>query len=291
MRPYLKFGSIVAGVLLCLLFAAVAYVYLASEAIIQRRYPLQSLAPHVEMTPDSVARGRHLAYVMGCADCHGGDLSGRMLDTDPHFPIFATDLRGAAQALSDEQLARAVRFGVTADGKSLWVMPSPSYQYMSDDDLLAILAYVHSLPPQTAAIPAPSFGVTARLAILSGKAIAVAPAAFEDDSALDLGPRYDGGRYLARTACSQCHAIALTGAGAAPDLDAVGRYTLKDFFDLMYRGTVRGRKPPAMSRLAQARFHAFKDYEVAALYDYLRARADGHARGLKEIPPKDTTLP
>jgi mono/diheme cytochrome c family protein len=289
MTPYRKFASFGAAALLCLALAAVAYVYLASEAIIQRRYPLQSLSPHVVMTPDSIARGRHLAYVMGCADCHGGDLSGRMLDTP--FSILAPDLGAAAKALSDEEFARAVRFGVTADGRSLWLMPSASYQYMSDDDLLAILAYVHSLPHKSGNVPSPSFGAAARLAILSGKVAAEAPAAFEDDTALDLGPRYDGGRYLARTSCSECHGIALTGAGATPGLDAVGRYTAKDFFDLMVRGTSRGRTPPMMSRLARTRFHALKDYEVSALYEYLRARAEGHARGLKEIPPKPTTLP
>jgi cytochrome c553 len=105
----------------------------------------------------------------------------------------------------------------------------------------------------------------------------LAPAALdmsESESSLDLGPRYQGGRYLARVSCAVCHALDLAGTsdGRVPNLTAMRRYGLRDFFGLMREGKAQ-RPVPAHRDLARTRFHDFKDYEVMALYDYLSARA------------------
>ncbi|HEY6579203.1 MAG TPA: hypothetical protein VIY09_07750, partial [Rhizomicrobium sp.] len=95
-------------------------------------------------------------------------------------------------------------------------------------------------------------------------------------SSLDMGPRYDGGRYLARVACSECHGADLAGSPPrrAPDLGVISLYSRAAFFDLLRRGQgAHGRPVPAMRRLAAKRFHALADYEIMALYDYLNARA------------------
>ena len=55
----------------------------------------------------------------------------------------------------------------------------------------------------------------------------------------------------------------------------MAHYSRTQFFALLHGGkTASGRRAPEMGRLAGARFSAFKDYEVDALYAYLTARAE-----------------
>ena len=42
---------------------------------------------------------------------------------------------------------RAVRHGITKDGRAAYIMPSVHYTYMSDDDLGMLYSYISSLPP------------------------------------------------------------------------------------------------------------------------------------------------
>jgi cytochrome c553 len=123
-------------------------------------------------------------------------------------------------------------------------------------------------------MPPPQFKKTTRLAIWRGD---LAPAALDmtdTESSLDLGPRYQGGRYLARISCAMCHQLDLAGTpdSRVPNLTALRRYNLHDFFGLLRDGKSQ-RSVPVHRDLARTRFSDFKDYEVMALYDYLAARA------------------
>lgn len=251
-----------------------AYIYLSSEAVIQRRYPLPSTIAHPLQTQESIAAGKHLARVLGCFDCHGSDLRGQTLERP--FAILAPNLRRPASALSDKDIVRAMRFGLRSNGTSMWIMPSASYVFLRDADMDALIAYLRSLPVSPQMASPPSFDFQARRAIVNEEIAPVAPSVLSTDTPIDLGPRYGGGRYLARTSCAECHGLDLGGSAdkRVPALDGVLHYSLGDFFSLMRRGYVPGRAPkPRMSRLAKARFHDFADYEVVALYRYLYVRA------------------
>ena len=155
-------------------------------------------------------------------------------------------------------------------------MPSEDYLYMSNADFGAIVSYMHSLPAGGPQAPPPEFKRRARIAILTGdlqsSAMRIDEDSDDDVASLDLGPRYEGGRYLARISCAQCHALDLAGTpdGRVPSLTVLSQYSLRDFFDLMRRGNGRNhRRLSIMGALARPRFSDFKDYEVMALYDYL----------------------
>jgi cytochrome c553 len=155
-------------------------------------------------------------------------------------------------------------------------MPSEDYTYMSEADVAAIVSYVRSRGAVGAETPPPRFGARDRLAILKGELEPTAMRVQEGGASLDLGPRYDGGRYIARTMCAGCHGLDLSGTPDArvPNLNAVNRYALRDFFALLRQGHAPDDRPtPVMKALARPRFSEFKDYEVMALYDYLAARA------------------
>lgn len=277
-----KRGAIIAGWLAALVLAGLAFAWLYSESVIERHYPLLSMDVPVTVKPADIAHGRHLVMLMGCADCHGASLQGRALQTDGKFRIHAPNLTRSAQTLTDEEFARAIRDGLKPDGKSLWVMPSETYTYMSVADVAAVIAYVHSLPPSGAQTPPPHFKHRDRLAIIEGTLEPVATRVETGGASLDLGPRYDGGRYIARTSCASCHGLDLSGTpgGHIPDLTVVGRYKLSDLFVLLREGRAPdGHPTPVMYGTSKRRFGVFKDYEVMALYDYLSARAQA-------LPPR-----
>jgi mono/diheme cytochrome c family protein len=279
LHPALKWSLAAAGLVMALGFAVCAIVWLQSEAVIERRYPLPSTTVAANTEAKTIARGAHLVAIAGCSDCHGADLEGRLTQAASVLPVWSSNLRIAAHTLTDEEFERAIRTGILPDSKSMWVMPAMDYTYMSEDDVTAIVSYLRTLKALGAAPPAPHFDMPARFAIARGDLEPVALRALESPTSLDLGPRYDGGRYLARIACADCHDTDLTGSDAAPDLSTVARYNRADFFRLLKSGiTPDGHR---LESKARPRFRAFHDYEVDALYDYLAARASALRHGVR----------
>lgn len=281
MNPLVKrVGALAAGIAACA-FAIAAYLYVASEAMIERRYPLPPTGGLAAPLPNMIARGAHLSRIAGCSDCHGASLEGRPVNAADVLLLWSSNLRTAASELPDADFERALRRGISRDGTSLWGMPSVDYQYLSEFDVAALLSTLQSLGPGGPDRPRPLWDMRSRLALIEGR---ITPSVLEVRDAppsLDLGPRYDGGRYLARITCSECHGTDLEGSGDqhAPDLEAVVRYGRPSFFDLLRRGFgADHRRVPVMKRLAAVRFHGFADYEIVALYDYLGARAQAPAQ-------------
>lgn len=274
MHPVLKAAGAIAAALVACAIAVPAYVYVASEATIARRYPLPAIEEPAAPLPMMLKRGQHLTRISGCGDCHASTFEGRRASAGGVLWVWPSNLRLAAAQMSDGEFERALRRGIAPDATSLWAMPSLDYQYMSEADVAALLAYLRALGPAGMPRPAPIWTWRARLALLDGRIVPAVLATRDAPSSLDLGPRYDGGRYLARIACSECHNTDLQGRNRAPDLAIVSRYTRPAFFDLLRRGIGDHSRPvPVMRRLAFVRFGAFADYEIMALYDYLDARA------------------
>lgn len=274
MKPYAKWAAAGGAILVALAVLVPAVVYLASEAVIVRRYTLSSSIVRAATRSADIARGAHLATIFGCRDCHGGRLRGRLMYVAPGLRIGASNLRRFAARHTTADFDRAVRHGLAPSARALWVMPSASYVYMRDRDLAAILGYLRSLPADGPSWPPPHFGFRARLAVLEGSLAPVDPYDLGRTPPRNVGPRYDGGRYLAAMACSGCHATDLSGTDAAPGLKSVTAYSQSQFFALMRDGrALPGHQAPEMAHLAKVRFKAFEDYQIIALYAYLVQRA------------------
>jgi mono/diheme cytochrome c family protein len=274
MNPVLKWAGAVAGAVVLLGIVAWTYVYVESEAIIQRRYPLPSSTVHAVATAKAVARGKHLITIAGCSSCHGADLHGRRLVGNGILAVWSSNLNSLTRTMPDDEFERAIRFGIKPDATSMWAMPSYDYTYMSEDDVIAIVSYLRTLPADGPIRPEPEFDWRARVALLQGDLAPVAPETLESPSSLDLGPRYDGGHYLARVTCAECHGTDLTGTDTVPDLVAVKAYDRAGFFALLREGRAApGHTLKKMPQLARSRFRGLADYEIDALYDYLAARA------------------
>ena len=102
-----------------------------------------------------VERGRYLTAVADCAACHtdrGGQAfaGGRPIET-PFGTVIAANITPDRETgignWSDAQFDSAVRLGRTEDGSWLYpAMPYPYYTRMSKEDVLAIRAYLNTLP-------------------------------------------------------------------------------------------------------------------------------------------------
>jgi mono/diheme cytochrome c family protein len=122
-----------------------------------------------ESTPERLARGEYLVLnVTDCMGCHaehdwtahdapvvpktlgaGQDMT--MLQGLPgkvYAPNITPDAETGAGSWSDDQLARAIREGVSHDGRALFpFMPYQGFRALSDEDLASIIVYLRSLPP------------------------------------------------------------------------------------------------------------------------------------------------
>jgi mono/diheme cytochrome c family protein len=171
----------------------------------------------------------------------------------------------------------AIRRGLRPDASSLWVMPSQAYLYMRDADVAALLGYLRALKTEGTVTPMPHFDAFARKKIVRAELKPAADLVQRQMPAMDLGPHFSGGRYIAMFACGGCHGTDLTGSadGGAPDLNVITRYTRTEFFNLMRKGQgAQGRQLKIMGPLARQRFHILMDWEIDPLYGYLIARAN-----------------
>lgn len=266
-----------AAALTGLALAALAYVYLASQAILDKRYPVPVATFHAPRTAEAVARGDRITLIAGCKGCHGDGLEGELFGhAPPDTAIYARNLRRLALVYSDGDFEHAIRHAVKPDGRGVIVMPSDAYTELDDSEIGAIIAYIRSLPVAAPDTPPPSIGLKTRLATLRGEGDIKPDILYfpEDQPALDLGPRFAKGKHIAATVCAECHGTDLKGyPGAAPDLVLVASYERADFFKLMRTGKGAGdREVGFMSRTARYRFKHFRDDEIDALYDYLATR-------------------
>jgi cytochrome c553 len=275
MRRFWKWAGIGVGAIALVSLVAISYVYIASEQIIAQRYPLPPSHIHASADPEVIALGAHLMRPYGCADCHRPNLQGTYI---ADFGMRSRNLTRLAQTFSDADFDRAIRKGLRPDGTSIAEsMPSDSFQYMPDRDVMAIVSYIRSLKPAGPDVPAPSYDLKTRWDVLRGTKKVVQAWFPLQKPALDVGPRYTRAREMAMSACGECHGTSLEGQGGPPptppNLTIVASYERADFLKFMRTGKAAGnRELPMMSAVARVRISHLSDAEINALYDYLSAR-------------------
>jgi cytochrome c553 len=269
---------VAAGVVCGLVLATLAYIYLSSNRIIRWRYSIPQSQIRAATTPEAIANGAHLAVVAGCTGCHGNGLEGARFDGAP-LQIYAPNLGLLAATWSDADFDRALRRGAAPDGRSIWIMPSHTYRFVSDEAVANLIGYIRTLPAKGNATPGPRFDLAARWAILRNEIVPEMQLAQGARPSADPGPQTAVGRAIAAMTCVECHGsdlggLVLSPTWAPPDLAVVAAYSRADFSNFMRTGAAVGnRELPSMSAIARQRFANFSDDEISALYDYLSARA------------------
>jgi mono/diheme cytochrome c family protein len=172
--------------------------------------------------PGVIARGRYLAFGPAhCSYCHTPPADWPRLDAGEELPLiggYAMELPiGTIQSpnltpdaetgigrITDGQLARMLRHNVRADGRA--ALPLMEFENMSDEDVVAVISYLRSVPPVRHEVPPSELS-------LMGKAIMamlIKPTAPTATPPLRSPPEeltIERGEYLANAVanCAGCH--------------------------------------------------------------------------------------
>jgi mono/diheme cytochrome c family protein len=291
MRKALKWIGIGAGGLVVLLLIAIVTVYAVSNSKMSTTYAVDVKPVEVPMDSASIARGRHIAVTRGCSDCHGKDFSGGTIADGPFFvgylygPNLTKGKGGRGAGKKDIDWVRSIRYGLDAHGKSLVVMPSDEYYFMSDHDLGALIAYLKTLPPVDKTMPTSTLGPLLRTLYLAGDVQLAAEKinyTASRPTTPPVGETVEYGEYLAYS-CIGCHGGGLSGGpipGAPPDwvpaanltpAGNLGKWTEQDFMRTLRTGvTPSGHALPPQS-MPWPNFGKMTDTELKALFKYLRS--------------------
>ncbi len=192
--------------------AIVGFVKFTFNKKADRQFVKPEIQIHEEVIQADIELGKRIYSVRnGCIDCHGADLSGALIMEDPAMG----SIHGAnitpynLKDWTDEDIARAIRYGIHKEGRSLRFMPSFDFEGISKGDLAAVIAYVRSVPAVEKESHQNTFGPISHILAVAGKMPVMFPA-FEIDHAKGFaekpaeGPTYEFGKYLA-SSCVGCH--------------------------------------------------------------------------------------
>ena len=281
MRKLLRLLGYGLGVILILLLVFAAWAWFASARVLGRTHEA-STERLVQPSAAQLADAERQARILGCVSCHGEGLRGRMMfDAGPFAKVWTPNLTELAARASDQQLAQGIRQGIGYDGRALFVMPSPMYQHLSDQETAALIAWIRSLPRTGERVSDIEWGPVGRVILALGRFPSALERAeeFRTRQPFDVGADHAAGRRLALTACTECHGADLSGGQPtpntlAPGLSIVGAYDPAQFRTLLRTGVPpSGRDLGLMSEIARNDTRHLTDEEIAQLYGYLQARA------------------
>lgn len=281
------------GAIVALVLVAVCAVYVLSELRFRRAYSVP--AEHIAVSNDSLvlARGEHIvSAIAGCGDCHGEGLKGNvMLDAAPMGRLVALNLTkgegGVGNQLTPELVERAVRHGVGPDGRALRIMPADELQYLSDEDLRAVVSYVLQVPPVNNTLAPSHLMLLPRALLVAGAMPLLSAEKLRDEPGKPMtvaaGPTKEYGGYLAQVAgCKGCHGPGLSGGkipagdpawGPSANLTPSGN--LGKWTEAEFRSTLRtGKRPDGIALKAPMPWKTIgrmTDDELHGLWMYLQS--------------------
>lgn len=280
MKKFLKWTGFVVAGFVVLALIALAWVYFASESVLNRSFAVtDATALVIPADAAAIAEGARIARLAGCHHCHGEKLEGGVVEDIPNFVrIVAPNISVMLPTFSDAQIATVLRKGVKPDGNTVLFMPSEMFRHLSDADLARVIAYLRTIPATpTGAQEKSEVRILARLILAKGD---YQPAALAIETlpppaaGFTPGDPVSHGRYLAMNFCSECHGQKLEGFAPlnTPPLVVAKAYSLEQFARLMHDGVALGdRELRMMSDTARVRFSNFTPDEVAAMHAFLQS--------------------
>lgn len=270
------------GVLAVLLLVGAAGVYLTSESKRGQRYTAPPTALVISASSDAYARGEYLSQILGCRDCHGDNLGGKLLGDAPPFRVEPPNLTsgegGVGIHYEAAEWERAVRHGIGADGRGLYIMPSSAYRNLSDADMAALVAYLESVPPVDGQHAGMTFKPLGRALLAFGafKPEVITEAVLIEDAPVP-GPTAAYGGYLSAITCGHCHGADLAGApslepGGAdvPSLRPAAQWTADQFSRALREGFHPDGRRLDPQIMPWPAFSAMSAADAQAIHNYVR---------------------
>jgi len=163
-----------------------------------------------------IERGRHLVDVGDCVACHtnskGKPFAGGLPIETPFGTVFSPNITPDREtgigAWSDNDFYRAMHNGIAADGSRLYpAFPYPYFTKLTRDDVMAIRAYLNTLPAVKHKTPRTQLDwpLNYRVTMRGWDLLFFKPGAFRPDPKKSL--EWNRGAYLVQGAghCGACH--------------------------------------------------------------------------------------
>lgn len=257
--------------------------------------------PRVEApdTPETIARGRHIAHsVGGCGtrDCHGSDLGGgAAIEMGPVATFVGPNITsgGTIATYGDGELLRLLTHGVRKDGTSVPFMPVQDFAWLPDEDLLAVIAYLRSVPEVERVTPESEIGLLGKILDGMGKIVLDVATHLEQHPREIAPPPEPTAKYGAHLAklCFGCHGENLSGGpipGAPSDLAVPSNLTPHEtglagqsyaYFDRFLATGNKKDGTPVDPFMPLEALRAMDEVERKALWAYL-----------EQLPPREFGL-
>lgn len=229
-------------------------------------------AAQAEPSVETIARGRALTDAADCATCHTADpakpfAGGKRIGT-PFGGVYSANLTPDRDtglgAWSDEDFVRAFRYGIAPDGSRYYpAFPYPHFTKLIRPDILAIRAYLDTLPPVRNTPPPPQlrWPLNYRVLMRVWNFAFFRPGIFEPDQ--NKSVEWNRGGYLVEGAahCGACH-------------------TPRNFFGAEKRGQNFAGAPVDgwfAPRLDGAERSGLKSWSADDIAEYLQSGRNGHS--------------
>jgi mono/diheme cytochrome c family protein len=284
LKKILKWIGYILGVIILLGVGAYTYFYIVLNNKLQTVYDYK--IPDIKIPTDSAAivRGKHMFVVHGCSDCHGGDLSGKvMFDNFILGTITTRNLTKGKNGLpadySDKDFLRALKHGLNREGKPLLIMPSQETYQIPDEDLADLIAYVKSQAPIDKEVKERRIGPVGYM-ILATEEL---PVDGIDHNKINIKKEHEEvsaafGATLAIN-CQGCHRANYQGGPPlapgypeVPNITSMGRpgkWTEEEFIRTLRTGVRPDGHKLDNAKMPWERFKDFSDVELKALRKFL----------------------
>ena len=267
-------------------------------------------AMRVEASPARLERGTYLVEsgAVGCLMCHSeltADAQGHLALADgmalagrtwaPDGTAFLTapnltpDPDSGIGSRTDDELARAIREGISHDGRALFpIMPYEKMRALSDEDLASVIVYLRAQRPVKRQLPPTAIPFPLNRLINSVPQPITAPVT------PDLSTPEKRGHYLTTiAACGDCHTpmdergmrlpgldfaggfqLQFTGtqttwaANITPGVNGIPYYTEELFIETIRTGRVRERELSTI--MPTLLYRHMTDDDLKAIFAYLK---------------------
>lgn len=293
MKKILKWVGIILLSLVVLVGIAAFYFSNSFDSRLTKIYEVTPAAIQIPTDSASIAEGKRLTNIH-CTGCHGKNLEGTAFFEDPSFGSTpATNLTagegGKGSQYTEADFVRAIRHGVKKDGTPAFIMPSKEFQYLSDTDLGAIIAYVKSTTPVNKSWPAPNLTFMAKALAGTGafgdviNAENIDHAAITKVTAPAKAANVAYGKYLVQIGgCRSCHGEQLNGfksnepgAPIAPNLTGGGKWgqwNEAQFMQTLRTGTTPDNRKLNPKFMPYEGFGLMSNEELSAIFKYLQSQ-------------------
>ena len=300
MRKFFKWFGIMLGSLLGLIVVIFLGLAVKGNSMLNKSYGVKVEQITIPTDAAAIAHGEHWVKAE-CIGCHGEDLSGGPFFEAPFGYFDAKNLTsgqgGVDSEFTDEDWVRALRHGVSTEGKSLLIMPAQNFRFYSDEDLADIIAYLKSVPPVDKETREANFNPLGKALMgagIFGDSFLVAENIIDNEvdfSYPPAGVTTEYGEYVVNVSgCRDCHGAALSGGKSAepeainaPNLTPGGElvaWSEDDFITSIRQGVTPGGHALDPDQMPWQHYKYFTDEELKAIWAYLQS-----------LPKLQTTVP